>query len=124
MSLKAQSIIPPGIDASGNIVTSAGMVDSSASIQSPTTGFAITIANNTWTLILTPAGTLATGTITMPAAPANKMVVRFSTSQAITALTVSPNSGQSISNAPTAAVPGQGFSFLYNTPTTTWLRVY
>lgn len=122
--LKGQSVIPPGVDANGNVVMGAGMIDKSASVQSPTTGFTITFANNTATLILTPAGTLASGTITMPSAPADKMVVRFSSSQSITTLTVSPNSGQSISNAPTAAVPGQGFSFIYNLATTTWLRLY
>lgn len=124
MSLKATSVIPPGRDASGNLVQSAGYVDSSVTTQSPTTGFSITIPNNTQTLILTPAGTLSTGTVTMPAAPVDKMVVRFSTSQAITTLTVAPNSGQSIMNAPTSAAPGQGFSWLYSAAGTTWWRLY
>ncbi len=124
MTLKAQSTIPPAVDSNGNIVVNAGIVDRSASVQSPTTGFGITIGNNTRTLVLTPAGTLAAGTITMPSAPVDKAIVRFSSSQAITALTVSPNAGQSIMNAPTTANPGQGFSFIYNLATTTWLKLY
>lgn len=118
------SVIPPSVDAAGNFVMGAGLIDRSASVQSPATGFAITIANNTTTLILTPAGVLASGTVTMPAAPADKQVVQFSTSQVITALTVAPNGGQSILNAPTTANPGQGFSWIYNLATTTWLRLY
>lgn len=124
MSLKAVSTIPPSVDASGNLVNNGGVVDRSASVQSPTTGFSITIANGTQTLLLMPAGTLAAGTVTMPSAPADKQVVRFSSSQAITALTVAPNAGQSILNAPTTITPGQGFSFIYNLATTTWLKLY
>lgn len=124
MIIKATATVPPSVDANGNLIMGAGMIDRSASVQSPTTGFSITIANNTSTLLLTPAGTLASGTITMPSAPADKQVVRFCSSQAVTSLTVSPNSGQSISNAPTSAAPGQGFSFVYNLATTSWLRLY
>ena len=40
--------------------------------QVPTTGFTITLGNNDCNLILEPAGTLATGTVTMPATPSDK----------------------------------------------------
>lgn len=123
MSIKANSTIPPSVDASGNLLMNAGLIDRSASVQSPTTGFSITFQNNMATLILTPAGTLASGTITMPSAPADKQVVRFCSSQAITSLTVAANAGQSILNAPTSANPGVGFSWIYNLATTTWLRL-
>ena len=46
--------------------------------QAPATGFSYTFAAGTQTLILNPAGTLAAGTITMPAAPADGMTIRFS----------------------------------------------
>jgi hypothetical protein len=93
------------------------------SIQVPTTGFAITIGSSTKTLILKPAATLATGTVTMPATPADEAIVRISSSQIITALTVSPNSGQSILNAPTTLAAGAGVSFVYDTTTATWYRL-
>lgn len=111
-------------DANGNYITIKGRGDQSYSRQIPSTGFTITIANNTRTLLLIPAGTLATGTVTMPATPFDGQEVRFSTSQAITALTVSPNTSQSILNAPTTATPGQGFSWLYNLANTQWIRLY
>lgn len=124
MGIKANSVYPPSIDASGNLLMNGGFVDRSASIQSPTTGFSITIANGTMTLMLTPAGTLAAGTITMPSAPADRQVVRLSSSQSITALTIAPNAGQSILNAPSSISPGVGLSWVYNLATTTWVRLY
>jgi hypothetical protein len=111
-------------DANGNFITLQATADQSYSLQTPSTGFSITIANNITTLILNPAGTLATGTITMPATPIDGQVVRFTTSQIITALTVSPNSGQSIVGAPTTLALGQGAAFIYNLSGTTWYRLY
>ena len=72
--------------------------------QTPTTGFTYTFTpSSTGTvLVMNPAGTLATGTITMPASPSDGMTVTFSSTKAITALTVSANTGQTINNAVTA----------------------
>lgn len=111
-------------DANGNFVTLNATADQSKSVQTPTTGFSITFSNNITTLILTPAGTLATGTITLPATPVDGQNVRFTTSQIITALTVSPNSGQSLVGAPTTLAVGQGAAFIYHLATTTWYRLY
>lgn len=111
-------------DASGNFLTRKGVADPNYSKQTPTTGFAITIADNTQTLILKPAGTLATGTITMPANPIEGQQVRIMTSQIITALTLSPNSGQTIIAAPATLGAGQGVAFIYSVADTTWYRMY
>lgn len=111
-------------DVNGNFITVQATADQSYSKQTPTTGFSITIANNISTLILDPAGTLATGTITMPATPIDGQNVRFTTSQIITALTVSANSGQSIVGAPTTLALGQGAAFIYVLSNTTWYRLY
>ena len=43
-------------------------------VNTPTTGFSYTFAAGTQTLLLTPAGTLATGTVTMPPSPVDGMV--------------------------------------------------
>lgn len=87
-----------------------------------TTGFSYTFAAGTTTLIIQPAGTLATGTITMPAAPADGMVIAFSSTQIITALTVSANAGQSIVNAVTTLAAGGGAKYIYRLTNTTWYR--
>jgi len=91
--------------------------------QTPTTGFSYTFASGVQTLVMNPAGTLATGTITMPASPADGMTVRFSSSQIITALTVSANSGQSIVAAVNSLVLGGSAQYIYRATNTTWYRI-
>ena len=88
--------------------------------QTPTTGFSYTFAAGTQVLVMNPAGTLATGTITMPAAPADGMVISASSTKAITALTVNANTGQTINNAPTTLIAGGSLSFVYRASSTSW----
>lgn len=88
-----------------------------------TTGFSYTFASGTTTLIINPAGTLATGTITMPATPADGMVITFTTTQEITAITINGNTGQSIGGTQTAQLPANSaMSFVYRQANTTWYR--
>ncbi len=112
------------VDPTGHLISSLGMADQSKSVQAPTTGFSITIGNNVQTLILNPAGTLATGTITLPASPIDGHLVRICSSQIITALTVSPNTGQTITAAPTTLGLGGGFAYIYDLAGTNWYRLY
>ena len=90
--------------------------------QTPTTGFSYTFAAGTQVLVMNPSVTLATGTITMPASPADGMTIRFSSSQIITALTVSANTGQSIVSAVTTLAAGGGAAYIYRLANTTWYR--
>lgn len=85
-----------------------------------TTGFSYTFATGVQTLVINPAGTLATGTITMPASPVDGMVITFSTTQQITALTVNGNTGQSITSGPTFMNAGSSASYVYNLANTAW----
>lgn len=113
------------VDGVGNLIYKQAEASQGYSVQVPTTGFTITIADNVSDLILNPAGTLATGTITMPANPIDGQKIRISSSQVQTALTLSPNSGQSIKNAPTAlAAAGVGVGYIYQLSATTWFRQY
>ena len=89
----------------------------------PTTGFTNTIANTTSYYILEPAGTLATGTLTMPASPVNEQVVTVASTQIITALTHSPNTGQTLKGALTTIAVDGNASWIYRTANTTWYRV-
>jgi hypothetical protein len=84
-----------------------------------TTGFSYTFAAGTQVLVINPAGTLATGTITMPAAPADGMTITFSSSQIITALTIAGN-GASIVSAVTTLPAGGGATYIYRATGTTW----
>lgn len=89
-----------------------------------TTGFSYTFAAGTTTLIAAPAGTLATGTITMPGTPADGMVITITTTQEITALTIAANAGQSIGGTQVAQLPANSaLSFVYRQSNTTWYRI-
>ena len=85
-----------------------------------TTGFSYTFAAGTQVLVAVPAGTLATGTITMPSAPADGMVITIQSSQQITALTVSANTGQTLVGTAVQLVPNQPLSWVYRLTNTTW----
>lgn len=85
-----------------------------------TTAFSYTFAAGTQTLVINPAGTLATGTITMPAAPADGMTITFSSSQQITALTLNGNTGQTVVGAVTSMSPKSGVTYVYRLANTTW----
>jgi len=100
-------------------------LDTSLSVQVPTTGGTVVIAAGTETVILNPAGTLASLTVTLPSCSAayNGALIRFDSSQLITALTVS--SVSTVSNAPTAITAiGQGYEFMCQSASTTWFRLY
>lgn len=85
-----------------------------------TTGFSYTFASGITTLIAQPAGTLATGTITMPGSPADGMVITIESTQQVTAVSVLANSGQTMTGAPSQLIPNQPLSFVYRQSNTTW----
>lgn len=90
--------------------------------QAPSTGFSYTFAAGTQVLVMNPAATLATGTITMPASPADGMTITFSSSQQITALTMSGN-GASISSAVTFLPAKGAAAYVYRLANTTWYPI-
>ena len=96
--------------------------DASYSIQTPSTGFTITVGNTVGRLLLNPSGTLATGTVTLPATPANDgQIVRISSTQIVTSLTISPNSGQTIAGtAPTTIGANATIAYIWNASGSKW----
>jgi hypothetical protein len=84
-----------------------------------TTGFTYTFTTAN-TLVINPAGTLATGTITMPASPLDGMTVTITSTKIITALTINGNTGQTINNAVTSLSAGQSASYIYRSASTAW----
>jgi len=89
----------------------------------PTTGFNYTIANTTRFLILEPSGGLATGTITMPAAPVDGQVVSILCTKAVTTLTHNPNTGQTLLSPATSLTAHGRKAWIYYSATTTWYLV-
>lgn len=96
-------------------------VDGNINYQQPTTGTTVTLRDQDARVILDPAGTLATLTVKFNPNPLNGQWGIVQTTRAITALTVSPNTGQSIGNgAPTTLAAGQMFTFVFRAANNTW----
>lgn len=92
-------------------------------VSSPLTSGSHAVADFTSWCHLTPAGTLATYTVTMPPNPGDKQELLISSTAALTALTVSPNSGQTIDAAPTTLAAHGAVRFKYLAATTQWVRL-
>ncbi len=77
----------------------------------PLTGFNIVM--QTGILVLNPAGTLATGTVTLPLNPVDGALAEISSTQTQTALTLNANTGDSIVGAVTALVANTRVAYRY-----------
>lgn len=92
-------------------------------LTSPSTGFSATIGNAINYLIIIPTAPLATGTVITPAAPLDGHEITITTTQTITGLTVTANTGQVIVGTPTTLLANNFCKFKYSLATTTWYRV-
>lgn len=120
-TLSAQTDLQAALDAKAGITVK----------QTHTSGPTVTVSNATTWLIVNPASLLAVLTITMPATPTDAQKVEISfggtvTSGAVvTALTISPNSGQAIlqSSTPSIVEAGETISYRYNSTNLKWYRL-
>ena len=96
----------------------------SAPSASPFT-VAITDSDASIWLILTPTGTLATGTITLPAVAnaVDRQEVLVNCTQIVTSLTVGGNGATAVTGAPTTLAANAYFRMRYDAATLTWYRV-
>jgi hypothetical protein len=96
-----------------------------ASVQTPTTGFSITVPDDMDLLVLNPAGSLLAGTVTLPANPEDLDAVEITSTQTITTLTVNANTGQTISGGGALSVSmTTGLSWRYIASLAKWVRRY
>lgn len=91
--------------------------------NAPAAAASLTIGNGVQALVLEPAGVIATLTVTMAAAPKDGETVIISTTQTITALTLSPNGGQTIVNPVTALAANAFVRYLYRASSSKWYRI-
>jgi hypothetical protein len=91
--------------------------------STPVTAFTITAVNPTSVIEITPAGTLATGTIVFPANPVDRQELAIYSTQTQTALTLTPSAGTTINAAVTALVANVGVAYKYNAATLVWYRI-
>lgn len=91
--------------------------------QTPTTGFTYTFTTYN-VLFANPAGTLATGTVTMSANPVDGTMVTITSTQQITALTINANTGQSIVGGGAIQLNANtNRQYMYRAANTTWYLV-
>ena len=80
-----------------------------------------TVALTAWRRqVLNPAGTLATLTVTLPAAPADGQKQYVHSTALVTALTVN---GGAIKNAPATVAAGGSFGFMWSAAAAAWIKV-
>lgn len=122
-------VIKGGVASAQSTYVTAGSVAGleQYSYQIPLTGFTITPPNYTALLYLNPAGTLATGTLTMAAAPSDGQKFCVEDTQTQTAITVSANTGQTMLTsiglgAVTALTANTRYCWFFNAPLAGWIR--
>lgn len=87
----------------------------------PTNGFSYTCPDGAWHVLLSPAGTLATGTITLPQAKLDGQLFDIRSTQNITTVTWAGQGGQTIAGAPTGLTAYQSVNAIYQSSTTSWI---
>lgn len=113
----------PVINATGGIV---GIFARPYVVVAPTTGFTQTVGNTNNVLILNPAGTLATGTVKMPAAPSQDgQEVTVTSTQIITSMTIQANTGQTMFGGFTGVVfaANQAATWKWQASSSIWFRI-
>lgn len=86
----------------------------------PLTAFSLTFGNTQTYLLLKPAGTLATGTITTAPNPSDGQRMCIRSTQTQTALTLTANTGQTITSAVTALTANTPVCYTFSKADATW----
>jgi hypothetical protein len=108
-----------------NVAIAGSQADQSylaAGVVVPTNGGSATIPDQTSAYVMDPAGTIATYTLTMPATPFDGLILEITTTNTITALTLSPNANQSIKNLPTTITSSAPIRYRWVASSSTWYR--
>lgn len=90
----------------------------------PIEGSTVTFNNNKKTLLLTPTGALNAITINLPSAPFDGQEIRITTTQTISAITLTPAIGHTVSVSPVAL--GNlwlSASFIFVASSNTWYKL-
>lgn len=101
---------------------SARLEEDGTQYETPLTGATITVSDNFRTLIVDPAGTIATLTINMPANPADKQRVSICFDATVTTLTMAAT-GFTLKNALTSASASSFATWEFRAADLTWWRV-
>lgn len=108
----------------GNVTRGGATIDTGYQYSAATANFNDTVGASVSRVIYNPAGTLATGTLTLPAGNVEAKVVTVSSTQTITAFRVLPSVGTTL--VPSANVTlsaGTSVSYFYHTSETKWYKI-
>lgn len=86
------------------------------------TGFSVTVADGDTWLILTPGAGYAAGTIVLPTAT-DKEEVLVNCTQSVSTLTITPQTGDTVTGAPTSLSANDCFRLRYDAATGVWYCV-
>lgn len=92
----------------------------------PSAGAAMIIPDGTQTYVMKPAATIATASVKFPAKPKDQQQIRLCVTQDITLLTVTANTGQTISggNPPAALMAANtSLAWVYSSVDATWYKL-
>lgn len=92
-------------------------------IAAPTNGAGIELVDTTQILVLNPAGTIASASVTLPGSPTDGQVIEISSTRTITVFTVSAPATITGGGALTITAL-IGLSWRYIAALTTWVRRY
>ena len=115
-----------GVPVMGNQYATAALVTNVTGykITTPLTGFSLTFANGQSYYLITPAGTLATGTFTFEPNPGDGAKECVRSTQTQTAVTISANTGQTVGGtAVTALTANTTYCWLYQASSATWYPI-
>ena len=87
----------------------------------PLTGFSLSFAAGQTNLLLVPAGTLATGTITLAAHPGQGQLNCFRSTQTQSGVTIAAgDASQTVTGAPSAMTAAVTYCMAFDAPSSTW----
>jgi hypothetical protein len=111
--------------AATSVSHSAQEIDKSYAYTSPSNGATVSFASTQGTQLIDPAGALTSLTVTLPACNSadDAFIARFSTTQALSGLTVNASSG-AVANAPTSMTAGQGHGYICDGSRGAWYPLY
>lgn len=108
----------------GNLTHSGATINTGYQYSAATTNFNDTVGVSVSRVIYDPAGTLANGTLTLPAGNVEAKIVTVSSTQIITAFKVNPNTGTTlVPSANITLAAGTSVSYFFHAVESKWYKI-
>lgn len=108
----------------GNLTHSGATINTGYQYSAATTNFNDTVGASISRVIYDPAGTLANGTLTLPAGNVEAKIVTVSSTQIITAFKVNPNTGTTlVPSANITLAAGTSVSYFFHAVESKWYKI-